>query len=65
MVQRLKGEAESILESRHGLASQRYSFLPPDSATEDSDSEAEAEEEAVRRRRATAQEERHARVRDA
>ena len=43
MVQRLKGEAESILESRHGLASQRYSFLPPDSATEDSDSEAEDE----------------------
>ena len=43
MVQRLKGEAESILEFRHGLASQRYSFLPPDSATEDSDSEAEDE----------------------
>ena len=43
MVQRLKGEAESILESRHGLASQRYSFLPPDSATEDSDSEVEDE----------------------
>ena len=43
MVQRLKGEAESILESRHGLATQRYSFLPPESATEDSDSEAEDE----------------------
>ena len=40
MVQRIKGEAESILDSRHG-GSQRYSFLPPESCTEDSDSDQE------------------------
>ena len=38
MVQKIKGEAESILDSRHG-GSQRYSFLPPESCTEESDSE--------------------------
>ena len=36
VVRRLRGEAESLLESRHGLATQqRYSFLPPESCTED------------------------------
>ena len=40
MVQRIKGEAESILDSRHG-GSQRYSFLPPESCTEDSVSDQE------------------------
>ena len=50
MVQRLKGEAENILESRHG-GTQRYSFLPPESCTEDSDSDEDNDDEKFRRYR--------------
>ena len=40
VVQKLRDEAGSILESRHS-GRQRYSFLPPDSCAEDSEEEEE------------------------